>query len=356
MKKITIFIPYMTGFGGTETVITNLFSEYNRYDDEKYQMSLVNIGGYEDGSWLDSVHEKKVIWLNQNKIIRKFQYVILLPWLLFRQVQKQPDLSVAISTNPVMWCLLMVIKKITKSQFKVLSWYHYSLEAKKIPKSMLKTADGHLAISTGIAQQMVSHGIEKKKVKVIFNPILKNNLVIKRTDPQQPCRFIYVGRIMLGGQKNLKTMFDALSKVKGDWVLDILGKGYNDELTKYLVSLGIEKRVNFLGFKHNAWAELKAADCLLLSSKYEGLPMVLNEAISVGIPVLSFDCPTGPADIINRHNGVLINMDDQASYTEELQRFVERKYLFTDIAQIKSSIQKFYSENYFATFIKSLED
>lgn len=355
MKNITIFIPYMTGFGGTETVITNLFSEYNRSDQKDYQLSLINVGGFENGEWLAPVKRKKVIWLHRNKWLRKLQYLILLPFILWRQVRKNPQLDIAISTNPVMWCLLSWIKKLTRRDFQVVSWYHYSLGSKKVSNFMLKSADKHLAISTGIAEQINATGVAKQHVKTIFNPILKKDLQIQRTKNNDKCRFIYVGRVMLDGQKNLRTIFDCLAKVHGSWHLEIIGNGYDQEIRDYLIKLGIKSRVKFSGFKTDAWNDLIEADCLLLASKYEGLPMVLNEAISVGIPVLSYDCPTGPRDIINQQNGILVPNGDTKAYIKELQKFIDRKHHFDNVSEIKNSIQKFYSENYFSTFIESLK-
>lgn len=355
MKKITIFIPYMTGFGGTETVITNLFSEYNR-SDQTAQLSLVNIGGFEDGTWLDGVTDKKIIWLSRKKWLRKLQYLTLLPMILFQQVRQNPEMEIAISTNPVMWYLLALIKKLLRRNYKVVSWYHYSLSSKKVANFMLQSADEHLAISTGIADQISATGVAKERVKTIFNPILKKSLTVQRTSSNAKCRFIYVGRVMLDGQKNLRTIFDCLAQVHGNWELEVIGNGYDQAMQTYLIDLGIKSRVHFTGFKNDAWSELVDADCLLMASKYEGLPMVLNEAISVGIPVLSYDCPTGPRDIINDQNGVLVPNSDTKAYVKELQKFIDRQHQFDNISEIKNSIQKFYSENYFSTFINSLTE
>jgi len=344
----------MTGFGGTETVITNLFAEYNRSQSDD-EMSLVNIGGFENGAWLEDVKDKQIIWLSKNKWLRKIQYALFLPLFLFRQI-KSKEVNVVISTNPIMWFLLFWIKKITRKNYRVMSWYHYSLSSKKVANPLLKSADGYLAISTGIAEQIVATGISEDKVKTIFNPILKKSTSIPRTQANDKCRFIYVGRVMLDGQKNLRATFEALSKVHGDWQLDVIGNGYSREIKTLLTELGIKSRVKFTGFKTDVWSDLTAVDGLLLSSKYEGLPMVLNEAISVGIPVLAFDCPTGPADIVNSQNGILVPTDNPAAYVTELQKFIDRHYDFNQLTEIKDSIKKFYSENYFLTFMKSIEN
>ncbi|KAE9556815.1 hypothetical protein ATN96_02075 [Companilactobacillus paralimentarius] len=82
--------------------------------------------------------------------------------------------------------------------------------------------------------------------------------------------------------------------------------------------------------------------------------MVLAEAISVGIPVLSVDCDSGPSDIVNEKNGILVDKDDQSAFDVSLQKFINKEYLFRDSRKIKESISNFYSENYFNSFLKSL--
>ena len=129
----------MTGFGGTETVIANLFSEFNKsLNKSKYQLKLVSIGGYKDDSWLSEINKKKIIWLSSYKMIRKIQYLFLLPIILYTNVCNIKKNSILISTNPIMWFLLYRIKKIFSLKYKVVSWYHYSLDEKDVSPLFLK--------------------------------------------------------------------------------------------------------------------------------------------------------------------------------------------------------------------------
>ncbi|MFD1473011.1 glycosyltransferase [Companilactobacillus mishanensis] len=355
MKKIQLFIPYMTGFGGTETVISNLYSEYKKIEQKDYQLKVTSIGGYKNGNWLKKVDNKHIIWLTNIPKVRFLQYLLLLPFILFNEVKKdKPD--VVISTEPFIWFLLYVIKKITRSNYKVMSWYHFSLSIKKIRKFLIKPIDGHLAISTGISRQIINLGISPDKVKVIFNPIMRKEITVRRTENAQPCKFAYVGRIMLDGQKNMRSILNCLSQIESNWTLDVFGSGNNAEVKNYAEKLGISNKVHFQGFQVDVWSNMDTMDCLLMTSRFEGLPMVLNEAISVGIPVMSFNCSTGPSDIINDKNGVLVPDKDEASFVKGLQKFTNREICFQDTSEIKNSISKFYSDNYFLTFIKAIQE
>lgn len=356
MRKIHLFIPYMTGYGGTETVITNLYSEYEKSDQKKdYQFRVTSIGGYENGTWLEKITKKKIIWLSSIKKIRTIQFMLTAPFLLFKEVKRSKS-DVVISTDPRIWFLLSLIKKITRSKFQVFSWYHFSLTSKNIPNFFFKCADGHLAISTGIAKQISEKGVDPNTIKVIFNPILRKNQIVSRTKDNQKIKFGYVGRIMLDGQKNMRSIFDSLAQVKGEWQLDVFGGGDDTEVRNYVKRLGLSKNVTFKGFKDDVWKDIDQMDCLLMASKFEGLPMVLNEAISVGIPVLSYDCPTGPKDIITEKNGLLIPNSDEKAYVSGLQKFCDRKISYSNIIEVKESIEKFYSENYFMTFINAIKN
>ncbi|MCT2887502.1 glycosyltransferase [Levilactobacillus brevis] len=344
----------MTGFGGTETVIKNLFSEYERMEPQYIELQLVSIGGYDDAEWVRKIAKKKVISLSRDENIRVWQYFFLLPVIMLFMLFSEGKNSVIVSTNPVIWTLAYIIKKIFFKKYKVVSWYHYSLSQKPINALLLHSADRYLAISSGIAEQLRKNGIDSKSIRTIFNPVLRNEHIVKRSSLNSSCQFLYVGRIMLDGQKSLRTIIDSLSGVAGRWNLILYGKGDIDEVWQYIRMKGLEGRIEFKGFDKNLWNKLENIDCLLLSSKYEGFPMVLNEAISVGIPVLSMNCDTGPKDIVNDENGVLIGNNDVKVFKKHIQGFIDRLYDFKDVDKIKESISPFYSDNYFTVFLNSV--
>lgn len=354
MKQVVFLVPFMTGYGGTETVIKNLFEEYKTTDQDEFNFKLVEIGGYEHSEWLDNILDKKIIFFSRNKFLRKIQYVVMLPFLI-PKIIKESNCDLLISTNPVMWTIAFLYKKLLSKKFKVVEWYHYSLEEKRINRFLLKSADQYLAISSGIKQQLISKNVNPSKISLIYNPILSRNTLIPRTDGDQPIRFIYVGRVLLNGQKNLKQLLDAIADVKGEWFLDIYGAGEIDKVKSYAKKLGIDDRVQMRGFMDDVWGGLQNVDYLVLTSTYEGLPMVLNEAISVGIPVISSNCETGPVDIVNSKNGFLYNYRDTTELRDILQNIVTNKIQFKDYQTIKDSIEKFYSYNYFKNFMKVID-
>lgn len=118
-----------------------------------------------------------------------------------------------------------------------------------------------------------------------------------------------VGR--LDPQKGFDLLLTAVERVADhypDWNLVILGEGpQRDSLVEMSRKLRIEDRVHLPGHVSNVGAWLDRADLFVLSSRFEGFPNALLEAMAAGLPVVSYDCPTGPAEII-RHgrDGVLV--------------------------------------------------
>jgi glycosyltransferase involved in cell wall biosynthesis len=79
----------------------------------------------------------------------------------------------------------------------------------------------------------------------------------------------------------------------------ILGTGEEQTLLENrIANLNLEDKVHLLGFKENVWDYISNAKFLVLSSQYEGFPMTILEALSLGIPVISFDCESGPNEMI----------------------------------------------------------
>ena len=106
----------------------------------------------------------------------------------------------------------------------------------------------------------------------------------------------------LGRQKGFDRLLRAWARVIGDhpgWQLKIFGSGVDMKpLRRQIRRLGIEDSAHMMGFTSSLHEEMARASLYVMSSRKEGFPMVLLEAMAVGLPVVSFDCPTGPRDIV----------------------------------------------------------
>jgi glycosyltransferase involved in cell wall biosynthesis len=166
-------------------------------------------------------------------------------------------------------------------------------------------------------------------VAVIPNPVV---LPISGSGPDlDPARIVRnrrfalaVGRLV--EQKGFRRLIGAFAKVAAaapDWDLVILGGGpERAALEAHLLQLGLLERVHLPGRVGNVGRWYASAGMYVLSSYYEGFPNALLEAMAYGVPSISIDCPTGPADII-RHgvDGLLVNdMDGLADGMGRLMR------------------------------------
>lgn len=147
----------------------------------------------------------------------------------------------------------------------------------------------------------------------------------------------------------------ALALLHGKWELDVYGDDSKAPNVKDLAkTLNINDQINWEGFVANPWSKIPSASALVLTSKYEGLPMVLCEAISHGIYCISSNVATGPADIINNSNGALYHPGNIQQLAEQLQSVIDHPEKMPLQSTIINSSKKFSIDNYGHYFINAL--
>jgi glycosyltransferase involved in cell wall biosynthesis len=169
-------------------------------------------------------------------------------------------------------------------------------------------ADYVIAVSTGVAEDLVKVvGVPADSVRIIHNPLDIENLQrLASLEPDHPWLtqseppvILGVGR--LAPQKDFVTLVRAFAEVRRARPvrLVILGEGEQRAALQSLIrSLGLENDVDMPGFARNPYAFMKHARLFVLSSRWEGFPNVLAEAMAVGVSVVSTDCRSGPAEIL----------------------------------------------------------
>ena len=192
----------------------------------------------------------------------------------------------------------------------------------------IRWVDRVVAVSKGVAEDFItSTGCPLHKVKVIYNPVIGPEMKrlaeeeIEHTwlNSEEPV-FLSVGR--LAPQKNHKLLLRAFAKINQTMPchLILLGEGaLLDELKNMAVQLGISEKVDFYGFSPNPYAFMKRSNALVLSSNFEGFGNVLAESMACGCPVISTDCPSGPAEILaGGKYGHLTPMNDEEALAKAM--------------------------------------
>lgn len=172
----------------------------------------------------------------------------------------------------------------------------------------------------------------KDKIKVIYNPIDSKEIIEKSQEKIERFKndiftFISVGRLVK--QKGFDILLKAHKLLLEEGILNnlvILGEGSEREnLEKYIKQNKLENTVKLFGFKKNPYPYIKQADAYVLSSKYEGYPLVLCEALVLNKKIVASDC-TGVMEILeNGKYGFIVKKDSEISLKEGMKRIIVEK-------------------------------
>jgi glycosyltransferase involved in cell wall biosynthesis len=182
-------------------------------------------------------------------------------------------------------------------------------------------ADAVVAVSNGVADDLAKNaGLSPTLLRVIQNPVITPELMVLADQPVEHPWFspgnapVIMGVGRLTRQKDFPTLLRAFALVREKRLchLTILGEGRDRVILESLArELGIRRDVCFPGFVENPYAYMRKAALFVLSSVWEGSPNVLTEALALGTPVVSTDCPSGPREILaNGRYGPLVRMGD----------------------------------------------
>ena len=194
-----------------------------------------------------------------------------------------------------------------------------------ISKIVLSFANG-CVFQTNDAMSMFATFIQRKS-KVIYNDVCEEFFNVVRSN--ESCNIVSIGRLVK--QKNHLLLIRAFSKIANKFPrlkLEIYGTGsLQQELESLIVKLDLSKRVLLKGYTKDIPGILSRAEVFVLSSDFEGMPNSLMEALAVGVPCISTDCPCGgPRKLIeNNFNGILIPVNDENALSDGISKLLSNR-------------------------------
>lgn len=175
-------------------------------------------------------------------------------------------------------------------------------------RGVYSKVQGVIAVSEGVkADTLKITGLPENRVHVIRNPVITPRLEEQAAEAvphdwlQRKPLPVIVGMGRLTKQKGFDTLLRAFAEIQDGTParLILLGEGQDrDDLLELAEELHVSERLLLAGFQRNPYAWLARADLFALSSNWEGSPNALTEALALGVPSVSTDCPSGPAELL----------------------------------------------------------
>lgn len=199
-----------------------------------------------------------------------------------------------------------------------------------LAKKMIAKSYAVIGVSKAISEQ-INSVYQTEKSRFIYNPIAVPVETSKSNIPKGGY-ILFLGRIE-EKVKNLSLLLEAYRQSSlrdKDIQLLILGDGPDKAwLHQHIDDLNLKENVSCLPYTPDVASYLKNALFQVLTSRYEGFPRVLIESLSVGTPVISVDCNSGPREIIkNRYNGLLVENHNPAALSEAFDSLVDDTQLY----------------------------
>jgi GalNAc-alpha-(1->4)-GalNAc-alpha-(1->3)-diNAcBac-PP-undecaprenol alpha-1,4-N-acetyl-D-galactosaminyltransferase len=185
-----------------------------------------------------------------------------------------------------------------------------------------------LVLQTNAVKSYYTSFVSDSKLEVIRNPISKELLKNRDSNIQKENSILSVGRLDDG--KNHALLIKAFSAIQHKhWTVKIIGDGPNKEALQDLInSLGLSEKITMVGSTQRIYDYYNKAAIFVFTSKHEGFPNALIEAMHFNLACISTDCPYGPSELINEGiNGFLIPIDDQIMLEERLATLIQDEAL-----------------------------
>ena len=334
MKKILFVIGSLQS-GGAERVAARLCSHWS---NKGYQITLAT-GVSEDTDFYEVDEKVKRSTLGFrynvsgviNKLIEQF-----IRFFKIKAILKLGDYDVVILSATDISIRFMLNLFFTKKKVIVCEHNNYYAVSSKFKRfvrlSLYLRASFTFVLTERDREEYIKRGFSKDKLIVMPNPlgIPQPEEYIKRSPTK---KLLAVGR--LTKQKSFERLLNIFSFLDTGYKLTIVGDGEEkNKLLELSNQLGISERVYFAGNQKDIASFYLSHDALLMTSIYEGLPMVIGEADAYSLPVIAYNCPTGPKEMIkDSFNGYLVENGDQYGFIEKVNQLFSCTKIYENLSK-----------------------
>ncbi|BDI14524.1 glycosyl transferase [Nostoc cf. commune SO-36] len=214
-------------------------------------------------------------------------------------------------------------------------------------KQAFQRAKVVVAVSEKVAQELVSIGVPRSRIRVIVNGVDLEEFTPGESNrqklglPQNVTLALFAGDIRTR-RKNLDTVLHALAKVP-DLHLAVVGRVEGSPFPQLAASLGLTERVHFIGYRLDISEIMRSVDLFVFPSRYEACTLVLLEALSSGLPVITATA-TGGAELVTPECGIVLpDSDDVDALAVALMSLVSDSALMQQMGKAARSVAEQYS-------------
>ncbi|WP_421325097.1 glycosyltransferase family 4 protein [Aeromonas veronii] len=307
MKRICFFIGDLNNSGGTERVSSVIASELQHRGYQVHMLSL-QCGNQPFFELADGIHISQLFTTAGRGMLR-------LPLAIgkLRRYLQQHHIDILIDVESML--ALYALPAVLGLNIRHICWEHfnYNVDLGKASRRLARKlaarfADDVVTLTERDKQLWLTNTTCKANITAIPNPVTISQPT--EINPHKKKLFLAVGRLTY--QKGFDLLLQAWAQVAPlhpDWRLRIVGDGEDKAMLGQLRrDLNIEASTELVPKTNNIAAHYQDAAFFVMSSRFEGLPLVLIEAQAYGVPIVSFDCDTGPAEIINK-SGWLVKVN-----------------------------------------------
>lgn len=335
----------MSRAGGTERVLSIIANELCK-DKSKYNIHILNITNESNTSYFKLNKEVKTERILQGKDINfKKEYISVVKGI--RKYIKENNIDILVDVEVIASLFSIPATRFTKT--KLISWEHFNFyedngsNLREYARRLAaRFANCIITLTEQDKENYLNNLNIKGKIDYIYNPVEKVNNEACDINSKQ---IISVGRLTY--QKGFDLLCEVANKVLKEneqWKWIILGDGEDKEkLQEKIKEYELEDRLILKGNVSNVEDYYKNSSLYVMTSRFEGLPMTLLEAKTYKLPIVSFNCLTGPAEIVkNNVNGLLISPENIEVMSDKLNMLLKDENElreFSDNAQV--DIEKF---------------